>query len=258
MSKKDDINRLYDVSAVLGKVNNILFFVNMILSFLSLVCETKAEEVFTTIQICLSALFVILTLINECWLWYDAECARRKGNIQDAFGIKLQQLKTDGYYNNQFSPSLLKYAVNTFESNFFSKEIALKMLPRKTAVSFAAGISFFISSRYIADGDLLLTISQVVFSSYFILDTIVLLSYAIRLKYWYDKAYEQLITIGIKNKQQLVWLMYYIVEYECVKAYFKVRLDSKIFNKYNLALTKEWDSLKQSINYYEDSRYIVV
>lgn len=42
MSKKDDINRLYDVSAVLGKVNNILFFVNMILSFLSLVCETKA------------------------------------------------------------------------------------------------------------------------------------------------------------------------------------------------------------------------
>ena len=35
MSKKDDINRLYDVSAVLGKVNNILFFVNMILSFLS-------------------------------------------------------------------------------------------------------------------------------------------------------------------------------------------------------------------------------
>lgn len=52
--------------------------------------------------------------------------------------------------------------------------------------------------------------------------------------------------------------MYYIVEYECVKAYFKVRLDSKIFNKYNLALTKEWDSLKQSINYYEDSRYIVV
>lgn len=68
MSKKDDINRLYDVSAVLGKVNNILFFVNMILSFLSLVCETKAEEVFTTIQICLSALFVILTLINECWL----------------------------------------------------------------------------------------------------------------------------------------------------------------------------------------------
>ena len=120
MSKKDDINRLYDVSAVLGKVNNILFFVNMILSFLSLVCETKAEEVFTTIQICLSALFVILTLINECWLWYDAECARRKGNIQDAFGIKLQQLKTDGYYNNQFSPSLLKYAVNTLcaESNY--------------------------------------------------------------------------------------------------------------------------------------------
>lgn len=64
MSKKDDINQLYDVSAALGKVNNILFFVNVILSFLSLFCETKAKEVFIIIQICLSALFVILTLIS--------------------------------------------------------------------------------------------------------------------------------------------------------------------------------------------------
>lgn len=39
MSKKDDINRLYDVSAVLGKVNNILFFIVPVKDLLFFVVE---------------------------------------------------------------------------------------------------------------------------------------------------------------------------------------------------------------------------
>lgn len=35
------------------------------------------------------------------------------------------------------------------------------------------------------------------------------------------------------------WLLAYIMEYEAVKAYYKVRLDSKVFNKCNTELSQK-------------------
>lgn len=258
MSKKDDINKLYDKSAFINRINGILFFVNVVLSLILLSNVEELNKAITILQIVLSVVFAILLLINECWLWYDAESARRKGNIQNGFNINLQQLHTEGYYNNSISPSLLKYAVNTFESNFFSKEIAIRMLPKKIITCLISMIAFIISLRYVENNELLLIISQIIFSSYFIFDTIILISYTIRIKHWYEKAYDQLITNGIKYRDQLKWLLYYIVEYECVKAYFKVNLDSNLFKKYNNALSEEWNNIKKEVSYYEDASHILL
>lgn len=258
MSKKDDINELYNKSTFVSNINNIMFCLNVILSLVLLFDVKNAKDIITILQILLSLIFVILMIINECWLWYDAERARRKGNIQNAFNINLQQLQTKGYYNNNISPSLLKYAVNTFESNFFSKELASKMLIPKITGCIISVIIFIFSVRYVENNELLSIISQAIFSSYFLFDTAVLIAYTIRLKYWYDEAYNQLITTGIKDKQQLKWLLYYIVEYECVKAHFKVKIDKKIFKKYNLILSDEWEVIRKNISYFEDSSTIVL
>ncbi len=258
MSKRDDINILYESSGIITKITNILFYLNISAATISLISSNIIKDVLNIIQISFSGLFVVLSIINDCCLWYDAESARRKNNIQNAFNIKFQELTTIGYYNNRISPSLLKYAVNTFESNYFSKIIAQKTMPKEIAKIILSLFVLLISIRYIANGDLLLIISQIVFSSYFILNAIMLLVYTIKLSHWYDKAYENFITFGIKNKSQLIWLMYYIVEYECIKAYFKIKLDSKIFRKLNPSLSKEWDKIQKSIYIQEDMYHIVV
>ena len=48
-------------------------------------------------------------------------------------------------------------------------------------------------------------------------------------------------TIGIKKHEQLFVLFQCIMDYECWKSYYHIRLDSKFFDKYNDELSKEWD-----------------
>ena len=63
----------------------------------------------------------------------------------------------------------------------------------------------------------------------------------------YDEAYSTLVTIGVKDEKQMVWLLAYAVEYEAIKAHYKVRLDSTIFNTYNNELSQKWDAIQQKI-----------
>ena len=82
---------------------------------------------------------------------YNAESARRKNNIQKAFGIIFSEMETDGYYNNSLKPSVTKYAVNTLESNFFSKYIAGKMLIKSAFKSILAVVMMVIVGWYASE-----------------------------------------------------------------------------------------------------------
>lgn len=116
--------------------------------------------------------FVAVSLIDDGLYWYSAESERRKNNFQTAFGIKFSELETEEYYNNNLSPSVLKYAVNTFESNYFSKFIASKMLFKSAIKSLVAVIVLISAGWLIADKSILLVISQAIFSAYIVEDTV--------------------------------------------------------------------------------------
>ena len=192
--------------------------------------------------------FVVISLADDGLFWYNAERERRKNNIQNALGVRFSDLETDGYYNNSISPSMIKYALNTFESNFFSKFIASKMLI-KSAVKTLIAIILLISVGWvIGNGSILLIASQAVFSAYIFEDTVLLAIYTERLNKLYDMAYSEFITIGVSRKQQVAFLLYYCIEYESIKAHYKVRLDSKVFAKYNRELSDKWDKIASGVN----------
>lgn len=247
MSRRDDVNKLYLSSQRLGEVCRILFWVNCILSAVSLFVSGLFLDILFVLQIAAAMAFVVISLIDDGLFWYNAESERRKNSIQNAFGIKFSNLETDGYYNNSISPSILKYALNTFESNFFSKFIASKMLIKSTIKSLAATILLISIGWIISDGSILLVISQTVFSAYILEDTVLLALFAERLDKLYDMAYSEFITIGIHRKQQMVLLLRYCVEYESIKAHYKVRLDSKVFAKYNLDLSEKWEKIVSDV-----------
>lgn len=248
MSRRDDINELYLPSQRLEQICKLIFWLNIILSIVSLFLTGFLFDVSSTLQIALAIAFVAISLIDDGLCWYNAECERRKNNIQTAFGIRFSEMETDGYYNNTFSPSIIKYAVNTFESNFFSKFIASKMLFKSAIKSLFSIIALISVGWIIVNGSILLIITQAIFSAYIIEDSVLLAIYTIRMNKLYDAIYSMFVTSGIYRKQQIPILLLYCVEYECIKAHYKVRLDSKIFTKYNNTLSEKWNAIESKIN----------
>ena len=190
--------------------------------------------------------FVIIEILDDGIFWYEAERVRRTNCIQNAFQINLTEYKTTGYYNNDLAPSLSKYATNTFESHFFTTHISHKMLPKKIVEVIVALLVFVVSSLCVAS-EITIIISEAIFSSFVMLGAVGLIIYEIRMKHLYDKAFSQFVSIGITKPEQKIWLLSYVVEYEAIKAHYRIRLDEKIFNQLNPQLSKEWDELQQSI-----------
>lgn len=151
------------------------------------------------------------------------------------------------YYNNTLEPSIEKYALNAFESLHHSRGIAEKMICKSILKSVIALLILLVACRYIVDGNIVLAITQTAFSSCIIEETIMLLIYRNRLDTLYSEFYTQFITLGVGVDKQKPILLAATVEYEAIKAHYKVRLDSSIHKKYNPELSVEWNKISQEI-----------
>lgn len=247
MSKRDDVDLLYSRSKTMAALCKYLFWGNCIIALTATICSGQLNAVLTYIQIIGALLYLILKSLDDGLFWYHAEMARRKNSIQVAFNVSLSELETEGYYNNNVEPSVVKYALNTFEGNYFSKFIAGKMLGKSAFMSLVSIIVLIVTGWFISSGDILLAMTQAIFSAYVIEDTLMLTIYKLKMDKLYDEAYSTLVTIGVKDEKQMVWLLAYAVEYEAIKAHYKVRLDSTIFNTYNDELSQKWDAIQQKI-----------
>lgn len=247
MSKRDDVNPLYCSSNKLTAICQFLFWVNFTISLISVIFSSHLQIPFSYIQIIGALLYVTFKCVDDTLLWYNAEMTRRKNSIQTALNVPLSEIETEGYYNNGLTYSLAKYALNTFESNYFSQKIAKKMLIKSCFMALASLIILIITGWLISSSDILLVITQAVFSAYVIEDTIVLAIYTIRMKKLYDEAYSMFVTCGIKEGEHQAWFLAYAVEYESIKAHYKVRISTKLFNKNNDELSKGWDSIHQKV-----------
>jgi hypothetical protein len=247
VNKRDDVDLLYGHTKILAEVCKYLFWGNCIISLVATLSNGKLHLVLTYIQIIGALLFVISKSVDDGLLWYNAEMARRKNSIQVALNVPLAEIETKGYYNNELAPSLSKYALNTFESNYFSRFVAGKMLIKSAVMALLSVAALIVTGWLISDGDVLLIITQAVFSAYIIEDAVVLAIYKVRMDKLYEEAYSAFVTFGINEDNQKAWLLAYAVEYEAIKAHYKVRIDSKIFKKHNDELSRKWDIIRQKI-----------
>ena len=240
MSRRDDISRLYKTSSVLDRIEKVLFIIDAIAAIVALSNNHMVVSVAIIIQIVSAIFYFLSSVIDDGYFWYEAEKARRKNSIENGLGIRLSELETEEYYNNQSKTSLEKYALNVLESNMFSKEIAGRMVLWSCIKSAIAIAILVVACRFLPDSEFLLIIAQTAFSSYVLIDTIMLVFYRLRMDNLYKEGYTALITPGIKGKSRNAVLLAYSVEYEAIKAHYKIRLDEKIFKKNNDKLSEEW------------------
>lgn len=139
---RDDIKGMYYWPVLLDNCSFWIFVLSVVLAFANFYIGSHPYK--NTLDICqilLLLIYVMLTTLNDKWLLYDAEMARRRNAIENAFQFNMSDKKTDGYYNNQIRLPLPKYAVNLFESCFYSKNITDKMM--KNAIIKLIGIIVF-------------------------------------------------------------------------------------------------------------------
>lgn len=250
MSKKDDVNILYQQSKVLSNLAAGLYIGNCVFLFLNQFLPTW-NNIWFWPQLLLVILFLCISLINDCHCRYEADKERRSAKVEDAFAIDLTEYKTNGYYNNDVPPSMCKCVVNTFESVFFTKNIVRKMLPREIVKAVAVGFIFLLSLR-LAENSLLLLIFEIVTSAYLLQGALMTLFFYSKVKAIYHNLYQLLITEKCIERDHLILAFTATQEYEVCKAYFKVSPDSKIFDELNPTLSEQWATMAAKISFPED------
>ena len=245
---KDDIKELFAKTNFVNSFCIWIFWINVAIALLSCAFERHSYEYnITTLQILLLVVYIGATTLNNKWLLYNAEAARRRNAVENAFQIYMSEKSAIGYYNNEIRDPLQKYAVNLFESCFFSKNIVREMRKKAILKLFAVLLFCICAFRNIHDSRAILIVIETAFSAVVFSDLISVLFYFDKLTKIYNNMYEHMITIKTSLKERTAFLLYDIVEYEAVKAHYNVLLDEEIYNKFNDSLSKEWNNILTQI-----------
>lgn len=248
MTRRDDVNELYERSNRIQKIMKLMFIVNIACSLI--VCIFQYDTMINTlmiIQILISILYVALGILDNNFLWYNAEKVRRETSIENGLGIEITEYKTEKYYNNNIKNSIIKFSINAFESVLFSKTTASRMIFKETIKTVVALSIFICGCLVYKNYNILLIICQTVFSAYIIEDFITLILYKFKLEKLYDDFYTILITIGINSIEEKNLILVYAIEYETIKAHYKVRLSESEFNKHNDETSLKWEEIYKKI-----------
>lgn len=201
MKIRDDFQNHYDISNRFAKGATICFWANAGSAFLTLVIPDCVKPLLWGAQVFLALAYVVLTMIDNCSLWYEAEIGRIKDNVADAFSANLTEERTEGYYTNNEAPSTKKYAVNTYESAFYSREESKAMRPCAIAKIVIAVIIFLLALLRAVDMTWILWVAQTVFSSVVVMDCTQLIVFSFKMNGICKQFYTHLITQLLPVKQ---------------------------------------------------------
>ncbi len=249
----DEVSKYYNPVEKVSNVLTGLFWVSVTFALIVLYGKTiipaNLQEYIQTIFVVLVVFQLVLSLILKLYLIPKAEHERRKQLLSDAFGVALSNNETALYYNNTYSPSLLRLGASTMENAFFSKEIAKDMLVSKRVVTgiYVMAWLFAVISR--DSGLAIITwITQVIFSGQIVAQWITMETLRFRCKQVYDQLYAHFLHgVGGKTHEGIATILDAFTAYESTKAVAGIKLSTKTFEKLNSRLTEEWNGIRKKL-----------
>jgi len=252
IARVDEVSQYYVPAVKAATADSYLFWIIAIASL----CMPKITMLDALAQNIITALFIVLVVahfvvnqLSRLCLVPKAEKKRRQQMLSDAFGSPISCDKTSLYYNNDYSPSVMRLGANTMENSLFSKEVAAKMLVKsRLVISLYMIIWLFIFSFHHGDVDILIWITQLVFSGAIIANWLTLEIFKNRC----ENVYEQLHThflheVGAGNEKAVAAVLDSFASYEAAKSSAGILLSSKAFNQLNLPLTQKWEQIRMAL-----------
>ena len=230
MSRHDGASADYRYSEIFSKLLFWVFWVNIPICIFPLFFHECA--VVSAIQIVLPILYLLVAFLDDHFFWYSAEQKRRELWLSDGYKCSFCPETTDGYYNNETQGSLLRLAVNSFESAYFTERIAKKMFVCSSIKGLFAFIAFIVICISHLDYAIISLVAQTIFSGSILADFAKQIIFYWRVKNVHERFYRQFVTEGVVRSEQIHSLFENMIEYECLKSFYQVRLSQKIFYKW--------------------------
>lgn len=244
--RKDEVQTLYDRSNKISNYADRLFLFNVAISFI-LIFDFKYRNIFVIISLLLTIVYVILVNINDMYFSNNAETERRKSLLKESFDVNTTLKDTNKYYNNNSQPSIEKLGLNCYESAYFTKKVVDKMLPINIIKISILILIYIILMIKLENMDLLLIITQTLFSAEIIFSFTKLCYYKFQLDKVCKEFQNIFLIIGLNNKDVNVLILDATMDYECLKSYCKILISSKIIFKNNEKWSKEWKKILSKI-----------
>ena len=240
--RRDDVSKLYDISNNINNITNTIFLINIICTF-ALAFDFKYRSIIVILSLILTILYVVITNINEMFFNNLAESERRKSLLKESFDVPITLKVTKKYYNNKENPSIEKLGLNCYESVFFTKNVVDKMIFKDLLKIVLLVIAYIILMIQLENLDILLIITQTLFSSEFIFYFVKLIYYKFQLEKINNEFQNIFFMTNISEKNRDVLILDAVMGYECLKSYCQISISSKIFFKYNKEWSGEWRNI---------------
>lgn len=256
--RADEVSQYYAPAVKAATADSYLFWFIAIASL----CMPKITMLDALIQNIITALFIVLVVvhfvvnqISRLYLVPKAEKKRRQQMLSDAFGSSISCDKTSLYYNNDYSPSLMRLGANTMENALFSKEITAKMLVKnRLVIGLYMIIWLFMFAFHHGDVDILIWVTQLVFSGAIIANWLTLEIFKNRCENVYIQLHAHFLhEVGADNEKAVAAVLDVFASYEAAKASAGSLLSSKIFNQLNPSLTQKWEQIRTELKMEERS-----
>ncbi|MBU1194093.1 MAG: hypothetical protein KKE62_07365 [Proteobacteria bacterium] len=249
-NRVDEVNRYYEPVGKIGKATGSLFWiiagVSLFIPYAKAEIEIKIQPLF----ICLVLIYFCLSQFSRFYLLPKAERKRRQQLLSNSFGAPLSHDRTALYYNNEYTPNIVRLGANTMENSFFSKEVAGQMLFPKRIITFAYMIIWiFLFALPECKPETLMWITQLVFSTEIFIQWLTLELLRSSYKDTYD-ALHSLFLNGIDDESPKViaTILDFFTAYEVAKHSAGFLLSSKVFFKLNEELTQRWKQIREDLN----------
>lgn len=244
---KNEAHKLFDNCSKNENIMLSIYVVNIILMLLICFCKDNSiSNILNYGLIIVNIIYIAISGYTDIILKNKAENELRKTMISNSFNINITNTKSEGYYTNRVEPSIKKLGVNNFESVLYTSKITEKMILKKVMKTLFIVVMWIIAITQIENIEIIVLLTQIIFSADILLDLIKILYYHINVKILYNNFYKIFVTDGYQEKDIPI-IVEYVMEYECIKSYSHIVLPNSIFIKEKEELEKLWNQISKNI-----------
>ncbi len=233
--------KLLILSAVLTLLN---FIFNKYVDSLKEWAEILSNA--NTVVIVLFALLIFA--VN--YIIYHTSFDKRSDFVDNSFGTNYSSNKSNKYYNNDaIENGILRMGANSFESCYFTYNLAIKGLKEKWIINLI--IAVIILTLAVQGYNTVLTmVLQLTLPIYLISDAVNHSVFCLRVKNILDsfcRLYNDLKEEEITSKKEPEIILT-VLNYETTLSTFNLLISESLYTKYNPYLSEQWEKLKEQYN----------
>lgn len=249
-NRYDSLDRYYKPMELFGTISTMLYWLLAVLSLITLyVKNTNINNLLSNIFILLTLVFFISNNYLKIYLIPNIENKRRVHMLSNSLDIYLDHESTNGYYNNQIKPSILKLGANLFENSLFAKTVVSKMLILERSKIFIYFLSFIALILY---RGINVSAVGIVANTLFCGEVLSKWLYMEYLKCENEKIFEDMNRLFLNYTDNKICefeaqIIDNFVRYESAKAYCGIKQSSKIFFKINSETSNHWEEIKKNL-----------